>query len=403
LPVSVIAAFALLDIGGYTLNVITLSALTIVIGLVVDDSIVVVDNIVRNMEHGKGARDAAAIGPAEVSGAVTAATLTNAAIFMPVLFVGGIIGVFFKELAYVVVVTLLASLAVSLLLVPALAQRLLQQPKAETWITVTGEHLFGRLERGYGRVIRWALRHRGRVVAVAMGSFALSLLVTRIVGMDFMPSADGSMLMVTAELPVGTSLEHTTSVGKSIEAILKRRIPEGTLFSVRAGASREALAALSGNRQGANVATVVCIVPEPRLRSRSTFEMAEAVRPEIAALPEIETLQLDGTNPVANVAMGGQRPLTLEVYSATNSITELRQAARRIRQIASEIEGAVDVGTDMIADNPELQVTIDRVAAARLGVPVAVVARATAAETRMSTSSCVCARKTGARSRTSRA
>ena len=370
LPTSLIAGFAMLAAGGFTLNIITLAAMAIAVGLVVDDSIVSADNIVRHLEQGEAPDAAAARGAEEVQGAVTAATLTNAAIFMPVLFVSGLIGVMFKELAYVIIVTLGISLVVALVLVPVLARRFLRGVAAarQGWFYRFSERQMRFVEATYGRLIGWALGNRKKVVAIAMGAFAASLLLTRVIGIDFMPQSDGGMMTITAELPIGTNVDRTFAVAKQIEEIVKRRVPEAQIISVRGGASKGGIGSVMGGRQGPNIATLMIRVAKRSQRSRSTFDMVEAVRPEIRALPDLVSVQIDGTNPITGLASGGQKPFTLELFSTSGSIQEMRRAARHIQAVVQSTPGAVNVNTDLVDDNPELQLSIDRLAAARLGV-----------------------------------
>jgi HAE1 family hydrophobic/amphiphilic exporter-1 len=378
IPTSLVAAFAVLRAGGYTLNIISLASLSIAIGLVVDDSIVVIDNITRHVDLGRPSNLAAAEGASEVSNAVTAATLTNAAIFMPVLFVGGLVGVMFTEFAFVIVTTLLASLAVALMLVPVLSERLLRGKGGEKkrgWFWRTSERQLERIEGGYGRVIRWALRNRKKVVALSMGAFVASLTVTAFVGADFMPKNDEATVNIKAELAVGTNVDRTFEVSRRIEDIVKEEIHEAEVVSVQAGASKNAFAAVFGGRQGSNITTVSARVPRVSQRKRSTFQMADAIRPKIAAIPDIITLEVSGSN-TANITGGSGKAVTIETYSLTGDIPELRAAARRIREILRRTPGAANITTDIMEDNTELQIAIDRLAAARLGVPIASVAAA---------------------------
>jgi hydrophobe/amphiphile efflux-1 (HAE1) family protein len=376
IPTSLVAAFAMLRFKGYTLNIISLASLSIAIGLVVDDSIVVIDNIMRHIDLNEPSDVAATTGAAEVGNAVTAATLTNAAIFMPVLFVGGLIGVMFTEFAFVMIGTLVASLLVALMLVPVLSERLLRNAstKKRGWFWRSSDRLLRRVEAGYGAVIRWALRNRKKVVAIAMLAFVASLSVTAFIGADFMPKNDEGTVTIKAELAVGTNVNRTFEVSQRIEEIALREIPEAEIDSIMAGASKNALAAVFGGRQGSNIATITVRVPRLRQRTRSTFQMAEAIRPKLAAIPDIINLEVTGSQTAS--LTGGGKAVTIETYSLTGDIPELRKAASRIRAILQRTPGAANITTDIMEDNTELQIAIDRLAAARLGVPVASVAAA---------------------------
>lgn len=377
IPTSLVAAFTLLRAGGYSLNVISLASLSIAIGLVVDDSIVVIDNITRHIDQGQPSDQAAAEGASDVSNAVTAATLTNAAIFMPVLFVGGIVGVMFTEFAFVMVATLLASLAVALMLVPVLGDRLLRRSgqAKRGWLWASSERLLVSIERGYGNVIRWALRNRRKVVGISLGAFLASLGIAAFVGADLMPKNDEGLVTVKAELAVGTNLDRTFEVAQQIEQIVREEIHEARIVSIQAGASKNAFAAIFGGRQGSNIATITAGVPPVKERDRSTFQMAEAVRPKLAVIPDIINLEVMGSQNTS-ITGGSGKAITLETYSATGDISELRAAASRIRDILRRTPGATGVTTDLMQDNTELQIAINRLEAARLGVPVASIASA---------------------------
>jgi HAE1 family hydrophobic/amphiphilic exporter-1 len=374
IPLSLIGVFAMLAAADLTLNMITLGAMAIAAGMVVDNSIVVLDNIVRHRESGKDAACAASDGASEVSGAVSASTLTTVSIFMPVLFVSGIIGIVFEELSYVVIMSIVASLLVSLMFVPVLTSRLLgegeeRKGKIHRW----SERQFTRVEGAYGAVISFALRHRKKVVVLTLAIFGFGFFLIKIIGMDFMPMMDGGTVQVKAELPIGTNVDRTAEVAGRIREIIKKEIPESTMTFLRVGATRSGMAAIMGERTGSNIATVGCRVPKLSERDRSTFEMADAVRPIVEKIPDLVSVEVNGANPISQLgSTSGGKPLTVEVFA--DDIAELRSAAIKVKEIMAAIPGAVDVVTDLMDDNPEIRLDIDRKRAARLGVPMAAAA-----------------------------
>jgi len=376
IPLSLVGVFGMLALGGYTLNMVTIAAMAIAAGMVVDNSIVVLDNIVRHQELGSAVEVAAAEGAAEVGNAVTASSLTTVSIFLPVLFVGGIIGIMFNDMAFVVIVSIVTSLLVSLMLVPVLALRLLPKNPRQAGrgrLAALGEGVLRRVERAYGALVRLALRHRKKVVLIAVLGFAGSFALTAIIGVDFMPQTDGGQIEVQVELPIGTKVDRTFEVADRIRRIIERRIPEAEAISLRAGASRSGIDAVLGGRQGSNIATIGCRVPRRKERARTTFEMADAIRPEIEAIPGLVSVEVSGQNPLARLVSGGAgKPLTVEVFA--RDIRELRAAARAIKGIVEKTPGTVDIVTDLMEDNPELRLRIDRDRAARLGVPIAAIA-----------------------------
>ncbi len=374
IPLSLVGVFAMLAAGGLTLNMITLAALAISAGMVVDNSIVVLDNIVRHRESGKDARAASAEGASEVSGAVTASTLTTVSIFMPVLFVSGIIGIVFKELSYVVIMAIVASLLVSLMFVPVITCRLLGKRRVGSGrLAAWGERQFQRFEGAYGALIAMALRHRKTVVVLTLMVFGFGLFLIRIIGMDFMPMMDGGTVQIRAELPIGTNVDRTTEVARRIRDIIKKEVPESYRTFLRVGATRSGLSAIMGERTGANIATLGCRVPPLAERSRSTYEIADAIRPKVEAIPDLVSVEVNGANPIMQIgSTTGGKPLTVEVFA--DDIRQLRAAAVKVKEIMASTRGAVDVVTDLMDDNPEIRLDIDRKRAARLGVPVAAIA-----------------------------
>jgi HAE1 family hydrophobic/amphiphilic exporter-1 len=376
IPLSLVGVFGMLAIGGYTLNIVTIASMAIAAGMVVDNSIVVLDNIVRHQELGAEVEVAAPEGAAEVGNAITAASLTTISIFVPVLFIGGIVGIMFNDMSFVVIVAIVTSLLVSLMLVPVLATRLLRKKPSELRkgrLKAWSEGVFRRVERGYGALVGLALRHRKKVVLIAILGFVGSFVLTTIIGVDFMPQTDGGQIEVQVELPIGTKVDRTFAVADRIRRIIEKRVPEAEAISLRAGASRSGMDAVLGGRQGSNIATIGCRVPRRKERERSTFAMADAIRPEIEAIPGLVSVEVSGQNPLARLASGGTgKPLTVEVF--TEEIGDLRTATRKIKKIVQKTPGAVDVVTDLMDDNPEIRLSIDRDRSSRLGVPIASIA-----------------------------
>lgn len=378
IPTCLISVFAMLWGAGYSINMISLASIAMAIGVVVDNTIVVIENIVRHVERGKSPNDAAVDGTDEVSAAVSASSLTNVAIFAPIIFVGGMIGVVFNQLAFVIIVAIMVSLLVSLMLTPMLASRLV---KART----KAEGGFGKLlnrpvawaERVYGRLIRAVVSSRAgawAVIAIALVAFLGSMALTGIVGVDFMSEMDGGMIQINVELATGTTTEHTAKVARQIEAIVKEHIPEAEHTFYQAGQPNDPMAAAMGKRQGSNVAMVGALVPPLSKRERTTFEMGDAIRPAIMRIPGVMTIDIQGGSVLSSIGSGGARPLTVEIFASDNETA--RQAAVHVLNLVKSIPGTTDPVTDMLDDVPELTVKVDRRRAARLGIPMASIAAA---------------------------
>src|SRR5215204_2527687 len=227
IPISVIGTFALLYFNGYTLNTMTFGGLALGIGMIVDASIVVLENTFRHMEHGKDRMQASIDGSEEVWSAILASTLTHIAVFVPLLFLTGVSSILFKQLAVVVMFSLTMSLFVAVTIVPVLCSRLLSLPKPAHERTGFMAGLYGWSERflngmdtGYSRIIHKALVHRPTVLGIGVACVVAAVLILPTIGFELMPQADEGEVSVTAELPVGTRIERAQDVAVRLETML---------------------------------------------------------------------------------------------------------------------------------------------------------------------------------------
>src|SRR5688572_23123642 len=233
IPVSVIGTFALLYFNGYTLNTMTFGGLALGIGMIVDASIVVIENTFRHMEHGKDRLQASIDGSEEVWSAILASTLTHIAVFVPLLFLTGVSSILFKQLAVVVMFSLSMSLFVAVTIVPVLCSRLLLLPKPAAERSGIAARLYGWSERmlngmdnGYSRIIHKALVHRPTVIGLGTAAVVAAVLILPTIGFELMPQADEGEVQVTAELPVGTRIERSEEVALRLETMAKEYVPE---------------------------------------------------------------------------------------------------------------------------------------------------------------------------------
>ena len=233
IPISVIGTFALLYFNGYTLNTMTFGGLALGIGMIVDASIVVLENTFRHMEHGKDRMQAAIEGSEEVWSAILASTLTHIAVFVPLLFLSGVSSILFKQLSVVVMFSLTMSLFVAVTVVPVLCSRMLKlPPPADERRGLTGrlytssERFLNAMDDRYSRVIRLALHHRPTVVGLGTAAVVAAVLILPTIGFELMPQADEGEVRVTAELPVGTRIERGEEVAVRLETLVKEFIPE---------------------------------------------------------------------------------------------------------------------------------------------------------------------------------
>jgi HAE1 family hydrophobic/amphiphilic exporter-1 len=365
LPISLIGTFIVMYAMGFTINLVTLLALSICVGLLIDDAIVVRENIVRHQAMGKHHRDAALDGTREIALAVTATTFTIVAVFLPVGFMGGIIGKFFKQFGVTVAFAVMLSMFISFTLDPMLSA-VWPDPDASgargkgpvARLLRGFESAMRRLENGYVAVLRWGLGHRWLTVAGAVLSLVAALAMGRLIGTEFVPQADNNELYLQFYTPVGSSLELTADKTRQVEAAL-REFPEVvfTYATVNTGAS-----------QGKNYATVFVRLKDRRERTRSVQKLVAPVRERIERVAGITITNLGvfstfGSKQI-EVSIQGPDQKQLEALAA--------RAVAEIRQVA----GVVDLDTSSKPAKPTIAVEIDRALASDLGVGVAQVGAA---------------------------
>jgi HAE1 family hydrophobic/amphiphilic exporter-1 len=358
LPISVLGAFLVIAAAGFTLNVMTLLALSLAIGILIDDAIVVRENITRHIAMGKSHRQAALDGTNEIGLAVLATTFTIVAVFLPVAFMGGIIGRFFLQFGLVVSAAVLLSLFVSFTLDPMLSS-VWYDPAAHGARGRFGRAFgagFDRLVAGYRRLIAWALDHRKTTLLLAAVAFFGSFGVARIVGTEFVPAADLGEQVVTIETPVGSSLEYTTEKLAQVDAAI-REFPEiayayGTVNT--------------GVVQGKNQASLYLRYKELSERKRSPDDLAPDIRKRLESIPGIKySIGIPGIG-------GVQKQLQVSVQG--RDVVELDRIAGELVKVLENIPGAVDIDTNLKAAKPTLAVQLDRQVASDLGVTPGVVA-----------------------------
>ncbi len=347
IPVSVVIALIALWVADYSLNMLTLGGLTIAIGRVVDDSIVVLENIKRHLAGGEAKRDAILNAVKEVAGAVTASTLTTVAVFLPIALVGGIVGQFFGPFGLTVTAALLASLLVSLTIVPVLAYWFLKPPKEAKPEEAEAN---GRLQRLYVPVLNWSLNHRLVTLLIAFGIIVgTGVLATRI-ETSFI-GGSGTTLQITQQMPNGTSLSTTDAAAKRVEQVLDAS-PHVKSYQVTIGGG----GGIFGQGGGG--------------ASRASFNVTTSEEVEQKTIVDelrAELDKLDGEITVGAAGGGfGSTDLQVEVQAADEAT--LRQATEQIQAAVATLENVTDVKSDLAANTPQVQVTLDRAAAAKVGI-----------------------------------
>ena len=369
LPIALIGTFYFMHLFGFTINMITLMALSLCVGLLIDDAIVVRENIVRHVQMGKAPYTAALDGTQEIGLAVLATTLSIVAVFLPIGFMGGIIGKFFHEFGITIVAAVLISMFVSFTLDPMLSS-VWHDPSIAAHGQTRGtphtlyDRTLGRLTAGFERgtdglaeayqtLLRWALGHKLTTLALALAIFVGSLFMVPLLGTEFVPKADYSETTVNFYTPVGASLEVTEAKARQVQEILQS-LPE----------VRYSLATLNtGNALGKNYASLYVRLVDRKDRSRSVDQMSAVLRERLASVPGITVTHVGLLDPV-----GGQKQIEFSLQGT--DLQELARLSAQVRERLRSIPGLVDLDSSLKADKPTVEVDVLRDAATDLGLNV---------------------------------
>jgi len=354
IPVSIVGTFGALYLIGFSINTLTLLALVLAIGIVVDDAIVVVENIHRHMEEGEDPIEAARNGTSEIAFAVIAISLTLVIVFLPIAFMQGIVGRLFRQFGIAVAVSVLISAFVALTLSPMLSSRFLGAGHVHNVVFDAVDRWIDRITELYRGVLEWTLGHRLLLTGVAVGSLALSLVAMAWMGKEFVPPEDRGEFLVSVEAPVGSTLEYTDSYLQQIE-----RIVAGT-----EGVDRYFSAIGLGIQGPGSVASAIAFVRLESGDRRSQFEIMDEVRRKLRPLAGVDVFLIAPNS----LQQGSGQPLQF-VVQAPNLDTLSRYADSLAARARAE-PGLVGVDTDVDLTKPQLSVTIDRDRAASLGVSV---------------------------------
>lgn len=374
IPFSLIVAFIFMYIWGFTINIFSLMSLAVAIGMVIDNSIVVLENISRHIEKGVPAYQAALFGTREMGPAIIAATLTTIAVFMPLVFLEGVVGIMFRQLAIITAITLLASLFTALMLTPMLASRLLKpenKKKQNSRFWEFSEKIFLKVERHYAAMLRLSLANKTVVLFIALIVFAGTLFLASRIGTDYIPEFDAGDLSVVAETRIGASSEETLELTARLEEIFREEIPEiRNLYSLT-GQSEQGLLSSVGFKEGKNITSVFARTVMPENRSRSSAEMAECIRERVSQIPEIENFSVSGGSLISAAVLGNVKPLQVKISG--EDLTVINAFARNLTDTLQQLSNFVNVENSVDRGKPELQFVIDKERAAALGLNQAMV------------------------------
>jgi len=374
IPLSLIASFIYLAVTDGSLNIISLSCLTIAIGMVVDDTIVVLENITTHIERGADPKQAAIHGTNEVAVSVMASTLTIFAVFFPLTMVSGMTGVLFKQLGWMMCIIIAISLVVSLSLTPMLCSRMLQLEKKPTRIH---QILYTPIQKGldkldhfYARLINWSVRHRKTLVAACLAIFVVSLLPVKKMKTEFFPSDDQSSISVTIYMPISTNTDKSREVATELaQRWMNRYGDDLRICNFRVGAADENNTFASMMTNGTYVISMNLTLPDLDERSISSDQVVADVRADLAAMPEIERFMVTAGG---GMGMGSQSSAQFEIYGY-----DFMESDAVAQEFMSRIRNVKGVGECYVSrDNyrPEYHVEFDREKLAEHGLNLATAA-----------------------------
>ena len=391
IPISIVTTFALIFFGGFTLNLMTLGGLALGVGMMVDSSIVVLENIFRRRsENGEAPEEASVEGAQEVGTAIIASTITTLVIFLPLIFMRGVSGILFKELAYVIIFALICSLTVALSLIPMLASRLLtsglqslKEPESLTkrWAAAANSLFLG-LENTYLNLLRWVLGHRLVTVFAAAAVLSTSLLLLPLIGSEFLPPSDEGEVRVTGKMEIGTRLDLVDRQTHIIENIIQPAVPEAVASVVSVGASGWRSSTGSEGR------IRMSLLPAAQ-RERSNVEIAQDLRRRMdGKIPGMEIrVRAPQGQFLLERLLGGDEGLTIEIrgYELTTLDALAGRVAKLIvvgylRHVASPVSSAEDCPDSLTGDCPDFP-------AGKMGLSPSAADSSAAAKTGLSPSS----------------
>ncbi|MBR2618135.1 MAG: efflux RND transporter permease subunit [Paludibacteraceae bacterium] len=384
IPIALIVAFIYLLFVDSSLNIISLCSLTIAIGMVVDDAIVVLENITTHIERGSNPREAAIYATNEVWISVIATTLVIVAVFVPLTMLTGMAGILFKELGWIVTIVVCTSTVVAITLTPMLSSKLLRAKKVRVengrmieeevqagWYQKYVVSLLDKVDAVYAKALGACLRHKGLTLLCVFALFVASMLpaILGFVGTDFMQKTDNGRLTVKVELQRTTRVEETAALARRLEARIMELVPEVRMLSSTTGSPDDAGFSALINSTSNNKLQMTVVCSKKYERERSIFEIAEVIRKELALYPEILDYSCETSGGMGG---GGASTVDIEIYGYDFDATNLY--AEQIKQVVREIPGARDIVVSRDEDRPELKVVVDKEKAARHGLNSATVA-----------------------------
>ncbi len=373
IPISLVTSFIYLLLADSSLNIISLASLTVAIGMVVDDAIVVLENISKHIDRGENPREAAICATNEVWTSVIATTLVLVAVFVPLTMLPGMMGIFMKEMGWIITIVVCVSTTAAITLIPMLSSKMLKErpfffkkeeeeaynrKKEHSFYNRTVIRAFNAIDGAYANLLRWCLRHKRVTLLIALAFFVVTLipLFTGSIGMDFMKEQDNGQISITAELQRGTRIEETLKTARQMEDDVYRILgDEVIVVSTTAGSNDDAGFAALFNSTTNNKISMTIRTTKKYDRDITIFQMQEQLRQCFAEYPELVNYQVNQ----GGMGMGGQNSLSVEIYGYDFDITTnfTQQLKKRVEQ---NVPGARDTKVSRDEDRAELKITFDK-------------------------------------------
>ncbi|WP_010420459.1 efflux RND transporter permease subunit [Anaerophaga thermohalophila] len=378
IPVSLIVSFIYLYATGNTLNIISLSSLSIAIGMVVDDAIVVLENITRHIERGSSPREAAIYGTNEVGLAVVATTLAVVAVFFPLTLVQGLSGIMFRQLGMIVTLVVTVSTLAALTLTPMLSSQILRlmpprKPGFSKAVFGTIENWLTKLDNFYEKTLGWAVKHRAFVVVISIVIFGASISLISVVGTEFIPPSDNARIEATVELPMNLRLEKTKEVARQIEKIWQEKYPEIEVISTSAGVADESNIFSAFGENGSHIINFTLRLSNSTERERDIYLIGDLMRNDLKAIPIVKDFSVSPGGSGGGMGSGAS---TVEVIISGYDLDVTGELSEKVADKMEEMEGLRDVEISREDPKTEYQLVLDREKLGMHGLNTATVATA---------------------------
>jgi HAE1 family hydrophobic/amphiphilic exporter-1 len=370
IPISMIVTFAVMDQAGLTLNMISMAGLALAVGLLVDNSIVVLESIFRHREAGEDPREAANVGANEVAMAITASTLTTVSVFVPVLFVPGIAGELFNDMVVTICFSLGVSLIVALTLVPLLASRLLKIDQAtddRSFLKQLAHRIGGwikSLQNNYVKALDWSLRHRKTILFSTLGILIVSLGILATRGGEFLPESDMGFVQMAIDRSPGTSLAAMEESVHALNRIIQENVPESEMIYTNFGQGEGMFAAFSSS--ASNQGETMIRLKSRTQRKRSMQEIEDDLREYFKVIPDVEVRFEDRG---AQMFFGGGGDIAIQIFGHDLDVAEA--LANEIVKKVESVRGVASTEISIKESAPELKIHLDRQRIADLGLNTA--------------------------------